>query len=122
MARPPKSRDEKLAKPVAFRLTEDDYVAYRKKFQAAHMSQSEFFREYVLNNTTQVTARPVASADSRRAVFLLQKASNNINQLAHRANSENVAGKLSERTFTDVLAQLERLNDFLIEQAAGTTP
>jgi hypothetical protein len=119
MARPPKSDEEKLAKVLAFRLTEDDYMAYRNKFRASNMTQSEFFREHVLNNTTQVVARPAASADARRAVFLLQKASNNINQLAHRANSENLAGKLSEPTFMQLLAQLERLNDFLIGQAEG---
>lgn len=122
MARPPKSEDEKLAKVVAFRLTEDDYLEYRSKFRASNMSQSEFFREHVLTNTTQVLARPTATADSRRAVFLLQKASNNINQLAHRANSENLAGKLSEGTFAQVLAQLERLNDFLVGQTAGANP
>jgi len=122
MARPPKSDEDKLAKVLAFRLTEDDYLAYRSKFQASNMTQSEFFREHVLHNTTQVLARPAATADSRRAIFLLQKASNNINQLAHRANSENLAGKLSEGTFMQVLVQLERLNDFLIDQTVGAKP
>ncbi|GCB06670.1 plasmid mobilization relaxosome protein MobC [Ralstonia sp. SET104] len=120
MARPPKSERGNLTKTVAFRLIEDDYAAYRAKVAASGMEQSEFFREHVLNNTTQVIARPVASADSKRAVFLLQKASNNINQLAHRANADHLAGVLSENTFAAILAQLERLNDFLIEQTEGT--
>lgn len=120
MARPPKDDSEKLTKTVAFRLTDGDYVAYKKKFGASGMTQSEFFREYVLTNTTQVIAKSVASADSKRAVFLLHKASNNINQLAHLANSENVAGFLSEGTFKNIISQLERLNDFLIDQAEGT--
>lgn len=119
MARPQKDDSEKLSKTVAFRLTEDDYAAYKKKFGASGMTQSEFFREHVLTNTTQVIARPVASTDSKRAVFLLHKASNNINQLAHRANSENLAGVLSQETFNSILHQLERLNNFLIAQAEG---
>lgn len=90
MARPTKDESEKL-KTVAFRITEGDFWR-TKKFGASGLSQSEFFREYVLTNTTQVISRPVASKDSKRAVFLLHKASNNINQLAHRANSENRAG------------------------------
>ncbi|AXW60976.1 plasmid mobilization relaxosome protein MobC [Ralstonia pseudosolanacearum] len=120
MARPPKDESDKLTKTVAFRLTEGDYTTYRAKFGVSGMSQSEFFREHVLANTTQVIARPVASADTKRAVFLLQKASNNINQLAHRANSENLAGVLSEQTYSQILTQLERLNDFLVSQADGT--
>lgn len=116
MARPTKDESEKLTKTVAFRLTEADFYAYKKKFKAYHGAQSEFFREYVLTNTTQVIARPVASKDSKRAVFLLHKASNNINQLAHRANSENRAGFLSEGTFKSILEQLEQLNEFMLKQ------
>jgi hypothetical protein len=116
MARPTKDESEKLKKTVAFRITEGDFLAYQKKFGASGLSQSEFFREYVLTNTTQVISRPVASKDSKRAVFLLHKASNNINQLAHRANSENRAGFLDEGTFKSILEQLTRLNDFLISQ------
>lgn len=119
MARPPKDDSEKLTKTVAFRLTDGDYVAYKRKFGASGMTQSEFFREHVLTNTTQVIAKSVASTDSKRAVFLLHKASNNINQLAHLANSENVAGFLSEGTFKNIISQLERLNDLLIDQAEG---
>lgn len=120
MVRPAKDESEKLSKTVAFRITEGDFVVYKKKFGASGLTQSEFFREHVLTNTTQVIARPVATVEAKRAIFLLHKASNNINQLAHLANSENVSGFLSEGTFKNILSQLERLNDFLICQAEGT--
>ena len=120
MARPSKSDDEKLNRTVAFRLTDGDFLGYKKKFSASGLKQSEFFREHVLSNTTQVVARPVASADARRAVYLLQKASNNINQLAHRANSEHLAGVLSDTTFLSIVSQLEQLNQFMLEQASET--
>ena len=120
MARPSKSDNEKLNRTVAFRLTDGDFLGYKKKFSASGLKQSEFFREHVLSNTTQVVARPVASADARRAVYLLQKASNNINQLAHRANSEHLAGVLSDTTFLSIVSQLEQLNQFMLEQASET--
>lgn len=116
MARPSKSDDEKLKHTVAFRLTDGDFEGYERKFSAAGLSQSEFFREHVLKNTTQVVARPRISADSKRAVFLLQKASNNVNQLAHRANAEHLAGVLSEATFVALIDQLELLNQHMLEQ------
>ena len=120
MARPSKSDDEKLNHTVAFRLTDGDFQNYKRKFSASGLTQSEFFREHVLTNTTQVVAKPKASVDTMRAVFLLQKASNNVNQLAHRANAEHLAGILSEATFVAIVSQLEQLNQFMLEQTGET--
>lgn len=122
MARPVKSDEEKLNHTVAFRLTERDFFAYQRKFSASGFNQSEFFREHVLSNTTQVLARPVVSVDTKRAVFLLQKASNNVNQLAHRANSEYLTGLVSESTYVAILDQLEQLNSFMLEQTKQVKP
>lgn len=119
MARPVKSADEKLSHTVAFRLTDGDFLSYERKFTASGFNQSEFFREHVLCNTTQVVARPVVSVDTKRALFLLQKASNNLNQLAHRANSEYLAGLVSEHTYVAILDQLQQLNNFVLAQARG---
>lgn len=118
MARPIKSEEEKLGPTIAFRLKNGDFNAYKIKVSASGLSQSEFFRLHVLGNTTQVTALPVASSDAKRAVFLLHKASNNLNQLAHRANVEHMAGKLSEGSFAAIIDQLRQLNEFMLEQTA----
>lgn len=122
MARPVKSEEEKLNHTVAFRLTNGDFLGYKNKFSASGLNQSEFFREHVLSNTTQVVARPVASLESKRAVFLLQKASNNVNQLAHRANSEYLTGQVSEHTYVAILGQLQQLNNFMLEQTRVAKP
>ena len=111
-----------MSHTVAFRLTDRDFLRYRCKFSASGLNQSDFFRAHVLNNTTQVVARPVGSRDSMRAVFLLQKASNNVNQLAHRANSEYLTGLVSENTYVAILDQLQQLNTFMLEQTREATP
>lgn len=117
MARPEKPDAEKLQKSVAFRLTEGDFEMYKKKFGTSGLTQSEFFREHVLSNTTKVIAKPIATQDAKRAVFLLAKASNNINQLAHRANSAHRAGKIADSTYAAILDQLQLLNQFMLDQA-----
>lgn len=113
MARPSKLDAEKLKKSVAFRLTDADFDRYKKKFSASGVSQSEFFRLHVLTNTTQVVSKSPTAA---RAVLLLSKASNNLNQLAYRANAANLAGDLSEDTFKSITGQLQLLNDFMLSQ------
>lgn len=115
MARPTKSDAEKLTKTVAFRLAEPDFLAYRKKFSLSGLSQSEFFREHVLGNTTTVVAK-ATNQQANRAVLLLQKASNNLNQLAYQANSLNLAGQLDQQTFSAILSQLQQLNQFMVDQ------
>lgn len=109
MVRPYKNGDEP-SKPVSFRLPISVRDAYLNKCAAANLSPSDFFREYVLTNKTQVIAQqPKASADRRRLLFLVNKSSNNLNQLAHRANSDHLAGKLSEEAYEAILQGLEQI-------------
>ncbi len=113
MARPQKEENEKLEKVASFRLTVTDYDAYKKKFAASGLTQSEFFRECVLENRTQVIAKPIASLEKKRMLFLMNKISNNINQMAHRANSEAQAGVIKESTYMAFLDELSLMNAYL---------
>lgn len=121
MARPSKSDDEKLERTIAFRLTRGDFAAYEKKFSVSGLTQSEFFREHVLGNTTRVVAvQRKVPPDAKRAIFLLQKASNNVNQLAYKANVAYREGKLDEKTLAGILHQLSQLNSFMLSQVERT--
>ena len=98
---------------VSFRLTLPDHAAYLAKASAAGVKPSEFFRECVLQNRTQIVARPKASPERGRLLYLFNKASNNINQLAHRANADHLAGVISEDTYTSILADLHGLAHYM---------
>jgi len=102
-----------LGKPIAFRLSEADRAAYLEKVARSGLTQSEFFRQAVLTNRTQVIARPVSSADRRRLLYIFNKTSNNLNQIAYRANSEHVRGQLSEATYEELLTQLQMISRYL---------
>lgn len=116
MARPEIPEEELLSRSVAFRVTQRDFVAYKKKFEAAGVSQSQFFRNYVLANKTQVIAKAPSPATAERAVFLLSKASNNLNQLAHRAHVAHLTGVLTSEAVDAIAGQLQSLNSFMLEQ------
>lgn len=104
-----------LAKPVSFRLTEADHAAYLAKVRSSGLTPSEFFRDAVLTNRTQVVA--VDREVRRQILFLVAKASNNLNQLAHRVHTDHVAGKVGEATYLSVLGELEALAAELREVA-----
>ena len=108
-----KGGGEKLTRSVSFRLTAADHAAYLAKVEASGLKPSEFFRECVLQNRTQIVARPKASPERGRLLYLFNKASNNINQLAHRANADHLAGVISEDTYTRILADLHGLAHYM---------
>lgn len=119
MARPQKS--EKLEKTISFRVNRKDFDDFEGKRLAAGASKSAFYRNHVAHNTTQVIAASAPTSDAKRAIFLLQKASNNLNQLAHRANLANRNGQLTDDTFLTLVDQLNQLNQFMLAQVRGVS-
>jgi hypothetical protein len=113
MARPKKRDADRLGRTVSVALTEADYASWLAKVHASGLTRSEFFRECVLANRTHVVAKPRASADKVHMLYLANKASNNINQLARRANLDNRAGLIDESTYGAILGELQTLNSLL---------
>lgn len=116
MARPRKHVDG-LAKSVSFRLPPAELAAWQAKVEASGLTASEFFRDLVLTNRTQVVARARPSADQTRLLYLVNKASNNLNQLAHRANADHQAGKITEATYSGILAELAAIRQALLDSS-----
>lgn len=111
----PQKKEAGLTKPVSFRLTEADHAAWLAKVEASGMSPSDFFRDAVLTNKTQIVARKKATKDTTRLQYLFNKTSNNMNQLAYRANADHLAGKLSEATYAAILAELSAIRRALLD-------
>ncbi|MDP1593306.1 MAG: plasmid mobilization relaxosome protein MobC [Gallionella sp.] len=100
---------------VSFRLALPDHAAYLAKAKAAGVKPSDFFRDAVLNNKTQIVARTPPSSDKRRLIYLFNKASNNLNQLAHTANAAELVGTVTPATYAGILAELQTLADVMKE-------
>ena len=115
-------KDKEQTVTFAFRLPISVANWWNQKIEKSGLgNKSAFFRAAVQENKTEVIAKSVTSADQKRAIFLLQKASNNLNQLAHLANSQRLAGKLNEASFSLFNSQLQQLNQFMLEQAVVGT-
>lgn len=101
-------------KRIIFRVTEAEHEAFLKKVAASNMSASELLRTRILDEQLIVVAKqPKASVDKRALLHLFNKTSNNMNQLAHMANSKNKGGVLNDKTFDRILAALIVIRDQL---------
>lgn len=83
----------------------------RKRLEAGSPSLAAYLRDCILQS--QVVARPKPSADRARMLFLMNKASNNINQLAHQVNSAHKAGMVNELTYRRILFDLDVLATYM---------
>jgi hypothetical protein len=102
-----------LSKRLNFRIDEATYSAFEAKVSAANLTRSEFFRDIVLNNKTQVIARKITTDHTKQALFLINKTSNNINQLAKAANTAQQSGKITDKLYISLLESLDQQNQLL---------
>ena len=115
MGRPPKSDAEKLTEIMHFRVTKEVRERFDEKYKQSNLSMSEFLRKLLDERKENVTivARPKMTGDKRRLLFLANKISNNINQLAHKVNSHHLSGLINDKTYEDVLRSLVITNKIM---------
>lgn len=106
---------EPLAKPRSFRLERSADEKLAKKLGEADLKLSEYIRKVLHQDKTVVVARPqrkLGREDRLEVLRLtgqLNKVGNNINQIAHRLNTDYLAGTVSEMTYREILVQLENV-------------
>lgn len=99
---------------IIFRVTENEKKAFLKKVEDAQTTASDLLRERVLKDEYFIVARePKASIDKQKLLYLYNKTSNNMNQLAHQANSYNQAGTLTDQQFKQILVNLITIRNLL---------
>lgn len=112
------SEGKKLGKIISVRVSDDVYSAFETQCKVANMSKTEIFRDYIFKNKVQVNARSAPSREARRAILLLQKISNNMNDLLFFVNKDSLAGSLSDEYYSELVKQLAQLNKFVLIQTS----
>jgi len=110
MARPTKNENEKLTKRVGFRVTESAYIAYMQKLQGG-ITPSEWFRDAVMNDQTEIIIRHVQNEDSKAILIALAHIGNNINQLARATNTALISGMLGDSLAAKILIHLSVIKE-----------
>ncbi|HAV2128642.1 TPA: MobC family plasmid mobilization relaxosome protein [Enterobacter cloacae] len=109
MARPTKTESEKLTERVAFRVTLATKNEYELRLAQSGLSKSDFFRECVMTDRTEIIVPATVTVDMRESLRLLSNIANNCNQIAHALNIANQAGLISDALVETVLSKVSAL-------------
>lgn len=120
-AKPKKQKKDGLPVICHFRLNEADGAIWKAKVFRSGQTASEFFRTAVIQNQTVVQGdasrknRPVRTKntmppDLKKLLFLTAQASNNLNQVAHRLNTDHKAGKVTHALYASILEELKDIS------------
>ncbi|QBY46425.1 plasmid mobilization relaxosome protein MobC (plasmid) [Arsenophonus nasoniae] len=101
-------------KVVAFRLSQEDFSHFEEKLLTSQMTRSAFFREVFLQANVNLTVQSLPSKELGHLMFLYNKASNNLNQIAHQVNIAHLTQKVSERLYRQVNNGLIDIRELLL--------
>ncbi len=92
--------------PISFRLTESEYEPFKLILETTELTRTAFFRRVFLNNEYQFDVKERPAKEYDRLLFLFNKSSNNLNQVAHKLNSAYRSGVVSEKVYLETLNNL----------------
>ncbi|QZN96692.1 plasmid mobilization protein [Symbiopectobacterium purcellii] len=98
---------------ISVRLTDDEYQPFKDLLEHTEIGKSEFFRALILNRIASLPSKPKVTTDYKRCLFYLAKTSNNFNQIAHRLNTDNAKGIISETLYKKLLNALIGIRETL---------
>lgn len=96
---------------IAFRVSEDEFAEHANSFAASGLTLSAYARRIWLEGQVTITQ---PSKNNERLVFLYNKSSNNLNQLAHRINEARRGGVLSEKLYLKLANHLVAIRELLL--------
>jgi hypothetical protein len=92
--------------PITFKLTESQYEPYKKVLETTKVKRGTLFREIFLAKIPNDYLGTINSHQADRVVFLANKTSNNLNQLARQVHSAHRSGVVSEKVFVEFLNRI----------------
>jgi hypothetical protein len=97
-----------------FRLTEEESEIFEEKLQSSAMTKSEFFREIFIKSNVNLTVKAAPNKDYSRLIFIYNKSSNNLNQIALNINKANRNGIISSSLYQKTLNELISIRELFL--------
>ncbi|MCY1264135.1 hypothetical protein D9M68_217980 [compost metagenome] len=96
---------------IAFRVSEMEFAEHADSLTASGLTLSAYARRIWLEGDVKITP---ASKNQERLVFLYNKSSNNLNQLAHRINEARRGEIISEKLYLKLANHLVAIRELLL--------
>ena len=97
---------------VTFRLSESEYEPYKKLLESTEIKRSALFRQIFIAKGDILKLDTAVPKDQSRLLFIANKASNNINQIARSLNVAHKSGAVNDRVYVDALNKLISLEKY----------
>lgn len=108
-----KEKKAKATNLVSFRLTDEEYQPIKNAIENSTLTKTEICRAVFLNQQFTFNLKQSKPVDYNKLIFIFNKASNNINQIAKVVNTENQKGTLTDEKFNAILNKLITLESYL---------
>ncbi|MCD9538965.1 plasmid mobilization protein [Photobacterium carnosum] len=92
---------------LSVRISTTEKQHFIDEAEKARMTVSEYFRVAIIDNETFVVQKEIMSKDKRNLIYLFNKTSNNMNQLAKSVNIAHNSGNMNEKLSLQVLRELQ---------------
>lgn len=99
---------------ISFRLTDSEYEPFKQVIEELGITKSEFFRLLITDRLDPEKHNKKSQSDYNRLLFLFNKTSNNINQIAKNLNILFKRGDITEREFKKWLSILSVVSSNLL--------
>lgn len=102
---------------ISLRITSDEFSPFASQIEESKLSRSAFFRKLIFDKKGLVQ---IEVKDTRRLLYLFNKSSNNLNQLALKINSAHKNGIISDKKYSlllNALLNVESLMKKAVEDA-----
>lgn len=100
---------------TGFRLTVESRAILFKRAEDSGRSAREWLDEAIISNKSKIIARKKAHPDLKPLLFHVNKAGNNINQIAHHLNTLRREHVIEHTEFKVAMRQLQEIQDALLE-------
>ncbi|WP_299496401.1 hypothetical protein [uncultured Shewanella sp.] len=97
---------EKATEHIQVKLTPTEFKPFGDILESTNLKRGTLFKKVILSREIEIAVNNKNNPDKERVVFLANKASNNINQIAKSINQAYRGGIVNERLYIETLNKL----------------
>lgn len=114
--------DSAPTRVASFRLKNEAHDRITERAATAGVSPRVWLEKAILDNRTEIVARAKPSPDYKALVFQINKAGNNLNQIAHHLNTLALMDAIDARKYLSVLDELSSIEAALTDALTHARP